>query len=77
VQQPPVSPKPKSVGEPVKSLSSHVMKMTELPFHAGDAWMAPTVSRRNWSPAEMSPWTCEKSQGSAVPPPPRPCMSWH
>jgi len=72
-----VSPKPKSVGEPVKSLSSHVMKITEFGPQALEDMISPTVSERNVSPAWISSGTFEKSQGSDGPPPPRPCMSLH
>ena len=41
-QQPLVSPKPNGP-EPVKSLSSQVIKMTELPVHAFDAMIWLTV----------------------------------
>ena len=39
--------------------------------------MALTVELRNASPVAMSFCSLEKSQGSADPPPPRPCMSLH
>src|SRR5579863_2443050 len=74
-QQPLVSPKPKGP-EPVKSLSSQVMKMTELPVQALEPIIALTVELRKVSPVEIKLCTWEKSQGSdgvAA----RPCMSWH
>src|SRR6476646_6584946 len=60
-----------------KSLSSHVMKMTELPVQARELVMALTVELKKASPLAMSFCSLEKSQGSADPPPPRPCMSLH
>src|SRR5712692_5641452 len=77
-QQPLVSPKPKWVGLLVKSLSSQVTKMTELPVHAGEDMIFPTHSDRNASPVLMRPWTCGKLHGSlAGVGLNRPCMSWH
>src|SRR2546428_7288252 len=75
-QQPLVSPKPKSVGLPVKSLSSHWMKMTEFPFQAEDFMILPTHVERNESPVLIRLWTWLKSQGSAGVAA-RPCMSLH
>src|SRR6202035_274031 len=72
-QQPLVSPKPEGP-VPVKSLSSHMMKITEFPRHALEFTMELTACDKNRSPAAISPVTCEKSQGSLAPPPPRPCM---
>src|SRR5258707_9841685 len=74
-QQPLVSPKPDGP-VPVKSLSSQVTKMTELPFHARECIISSTVVRRKASPAEINPWTLLKLQAS-VEGPLRPCMSWH
>ena len=62
---------------PVKSLSSHVMTISELPVHADELVIMPTVLERKASPVAISDWTWEKSHGSLGPPPPRPCMSWH
>src|SRR6266849_2286547 len=75
-QQPEVSPKPKLVGLLVKSLSSHATKMTELPVHADEDMIAPTVSDRNASPVLIRPWTLAKRHGSEDAPA-RPCMSLH
>src|SRR5258708_35789980 len=74
-QQPLVSPKPDGP-VPVKSLSSQVMKMTELPFQALEFIIWPTVELRKASPVAMSCCSLEKLQGSDAGAP-RPCMSWH
>ena len=60
--------------EPVKSLSSQVMKITELPFHAREVWIAATVFARNVSPVWMRPAMLLKLQSPGVL---RPCMSLH
>src|SRR5216683_5693567 len=74
-QHPESSPNPpKPV--PVKSLSSHAMKMAELPVHAEEAMIASTVLDRKASPARIRPCTLAKRQVS-VDGPPRPCMSLH
>src|ERR1700674_2040924 len=74
-QQPESSPKPP---KPllVNSLSSHMMKITELPFHAREEVIAPTVLERNVSPALIRLCSLLKLHGSAGVVP-RPCMSWH
>src|SRR6266851_9141132 len=62
----------------VKSDSSQVIKMTELPVQALEFMIALTVLSRNESPAAIKACTWEKSQGSlGILVPPRPCMSWH
>ena len=73
-QQPLSSPKPWNP-EPVKSLSSQVMKITEFPVQARELMIAETVLCRNASPVAINDCTCEKSHGSGVAA--RPCMSWH
>src|SRR6266851_6446458 len=75
-QQPEASPNPKLDELPVKSLSSHAMKMAELPVHAEESMIAPTVLERKASPALIRPCTLAKRHGS-VDGPPRPCMSLH
>ena len=60
LQQPRVSPNPKSVGEPVKSLSSQVTNMTEFGPHARDEVISPTVFARKLSPALISSCSFEK-----------------
>src|SRR5207302_267992 len=75
-QQPLVSPNPKSDELPVKSLSSHAMKIAEFPVHAGDDMILPTVSERNESPVLMRSCVWLKLHWSEAGPP-RPCMSWH
>src|SRR5438874_1509233 len=45
--------------------------------HAVEDMISLTVSARNVSPAWISGCSLEKSHGSAEPPPPLPCMSWH
>src|SRR5258708_11950127 len=74
-QQPLVSPKPKGP-EPVKSLSSQLMKITEFPVHAWEFIIALTVELRKASPLAIKPCTLPKLQGS-LDGPARPCMSLH
>src|SRR5260370_3327927 len=74
-QQPESSPNPKSP-LPVKSLSSHVTKITELPVHPEEDMIAPTVPERNVSPVRIRPWMLAKRHGSGDAPA-RPCMSLH
>src|SRR5258707_15153644 len=73
-QQPLSSPKPWKP-DPVKSLSSQVMTMTEFPVQARELMIAETVLCRNASPVAISDWTCEKSHGSAGVAA-RPRLSW-
>src|ERR1700680_3054634 len=63
-QQPESSPKPP---KPllVNSLSSHMMKITELPFHAREEVIAPTVLERNVSPVLIRLCSLLKLHGSA------------
>src|SRR5258708_38625070 len=59
-----------------KSLSSDVMKITELPVQAREFMIWLTVAFRKASPVAIKLGTWEKSQGSdgvAA----RPCISWH
>src|SRR5258707_11847358 len=74
-QQPPSSPKPWKP-DPVKSLSSQVMKMTEFPVQARELMIAETVLCRNASPVAIRDCTCEKSHGSEGVEA-RPCMPGH
>src|SRR5712671_4166313 len=74
-QQPLSSPNPPKP-LPVKSDSSHAMKMTELPVQAFEFVIALTVFNRKESPAAISACTWEKSHGSSEVEA-RPCMSLH